>query len=699
MGAIQLHTDIQFIKGIGPKRSALLAGVGMHTAEDLLRHYPRRYLDRSRQAPLGSLQDDDDVTVVGTVVSCGIRKGRRDRFTLMLSDGSGTIDCVWFQGVSYIRKVFTPGQTVAFSGRIKRYRGGLQLVHPEYDLISDESDGDQIHTGGIIPMYSSTEKLSRAGLDSRGFRRVMQPFLKQIIPEVTDPLPETQRRALGLQPLADALAAIHFPSDWEACARARERLVFDELFFIQLSLARERKRREQELTGHRFTADGMLHRRFLDGLPFSLTGAQRRAVEDIQRDTSSGRPMNRMLQGDVGSGKTLVAVMAMLAAVESGYQAALMAPTEILAEQHYLTLQRMLGGLDLRIVLLKGGTAARDKQESLTAIESGAADIAVGTHALVQQSVTFDRLALVIIDEQHRFGVMQRAVLRRKGVTTHALVMTATPIPRTLALTLYGDLDVSILDERPPGRLPVRTAWRKDEARERVYEFIRSEAAAGRQAYIVYPLVEESEKLDLADATAGYELLSSSVFPEFRVALLHGRLSADEKDRIMADFKSGTTRILVSTTVIEVGVDVPNATVMLVEHAERFGLPQLHQLRGRIGRGPQRSTCILMTPSYITETALSRIETMVNTDDGFKIAEKDLEIRGPGELFGTRQHGDLGLKLASLATDGPVIERARNTAHDIISADALLEKGEHRPLKDALERWSAHGRGGLLKIG
>lgn len=617
----------------------------------------------------------------------------------MLSDGNGVIDCVWFQGVRYISNVFKPGQTVAFSGRIKRYRGGLQLVHPEYDLISDESDSDQIHTGGIIPMYPSTEKLSRAGLDSRGFRRIIQPFLKQIISEVIDPLPESQRRALRLQPLPDALSMIHFPADWDHLFRARRRLVFDELFFIQLSLARGRKQREQELTGHCFTAPGTLTQQFLSGLPFSLTEAQKRAVEDIRRDTASGRPMNRMLQGDVGSGKTLVAVMAMLAAVENGLQAALMAPTEILAEQHYLTLLQMLGGQNISIILLKGGGSAKEKKASLAALASGEADIAVGTHALVQQSVTFDQLAMVVIDEQHRFGVMQRAVLRRKGMTPHALVMTATPIPRTLALTLYGDLDVSILDESPPGRLPVRTAWRKDDARERVYEFIRSEIASGRQAYIVYPLVEESEKLDLADATAGYERLRASVFSECSVGLLHGRMKADEKDRIMADFKSGTTRILVSTTVIEVGVDVPNASVMLIEHAERFGLPQLHQLRGRIGRGEHQSTCILMTPSFITDTALNRIQTMVETNDGFKIAEKDLEIRGPGELFGTRQHGDLGLKLANLATDGPVIETARNGAYEIITADPHLDKPEHRALKEALGRWNAHGRGGLLKVG
>lgn len=696
--SISLDTDVQFVKGIGPRRAERLAAIDITTAGQLLRHYPRRYLDRTNLTKICDLKVDDEATVVGKVLSCGIQKGRKSRYMVMFGDGSGMIDCVWFQGIQYVSKVFKVGQTVAFSGKIKQYRG-LQLVHPEYDLISDDGETDPVNTGVIVPMYPSTEQLSRSGLDSRGFRRVIQPLLSQIEQTCNDPLPENILKSQGLTGLYNAVCNIHFPESWAAYNAAKKRLVFDELFYIQLLLQDQRHRRREHRQGLTFHRPRKIAGAFLETLPFQLTDAQIRCIDQIRSDCSSGKAMNRMLQGDVGSGKTIIAITSMLDAVDNGFQAALMAPTEILAEQHYLTLKNMLSDDRVHVALLKGGGRSKDKKQVLEGIADGKINVAVGTHALVQKGVRFENLGMVIIDEQHRFGVMQRADLRYKGKIPHVLVMTATPIPRTLALTLYGDLDVSILDEMPAGRLPVRTAWRKEDRRSLIYEFIREEVRAGRQAYIVYPLVEESEKMDLADATAGYEKLSAEVFPEFTVGLLHGRMKPDEKDEVMGKFKQGTTRILVSTTVIEVGVDVPNASVMLIEHAERFGLPQLHQLRGRVGRGSQQSTCILLTQGYLGETAMSRIRTMTETNDGFKIAEADLQIRGPGQLFGVKQHGDLGLRLASLAADGPVVEQARKEAIDVMNADPGLDLPEHRHLKQEFRTRWPDWRKNLVEVG
>ncbi|MCK5146579.1 ATP-dependent DNA helicase RecG [bacterium] len=691
------ETAVQFVKGVGPRRAEHLEKAGIFTVADLLQHYPRRYLDRQRVKKIRQLQAGDDTTVVGKVLACGIERGRRSRFVVHLDDGSGSLlQCIWFQGVAYLDKSFKTGQLVAFSGKITQYRG-RQMVHPEYDRLGDD-DSDTVHTRGIIPMYPSTETLSRAGLDSRGFRRLLHYCVNHLEADISDYMPDELLKKNKLCTLTESLRQIHFPESWDALEAARDRLKFDEIFAMQLALAVQRVSLARPETGYTFDNRGDNVKILLQSLAFDLTGAQNRVIGEIEADLVSGRPMNRLIQGDVGSGKTLVAIIAMLKAVENGFQAAMMAPTEILAEQHYLTLKDWLEPMGIKVVLLRGNQRVAVRRPILAAILSGEAQIAIGTHALVQEGVDFFKLGLIVVDEQHRFGVMQRAALRDKGKRPHVLVMTATPIPRTLALTLYGDLDVSVIDELPKGRQPIRTAWRKEDARSAIYDFIRDEVNAGRQAYIVYPLVEESEKIDLADATAGYELLSKTTFKDFKLGLLHGRMKAEEKEAIMHSFKAGEIKILVSTTVIEVGVDVANASVMLIEHSERFGLPQLHQLRGRVGRGIHRSTCILLSIESVTDHAFKRLNTMVRTCDGFEIAEADLEIRGAGELLGTRQSGTLPFILADLTTDIAIIEKARRSAYLLVENDPNLIKPEHAELAQRLRKKYSN-KIGLLAVG
>ena len=694
---LTLDTSVQYVKGIGPKRAELLEGADIKTVEDLLYYFPRRYLDRSRLKKIRSLRVGEEVTVVGKVLTCEVRKGRRNRLIVLIGDGTGILHCVWFRGLSYVSKVFHVGETVAFSGKLTMYRGP-QLVHPEYDKISGEGESNPLHTRGIVPMYPSTDTLSRGGLDSRGFRRVVHAVLSRIGGTIPETLSEHILLNQELIPLKDALENIHFPQDWPKFSKAQRRLKFEEFFFIQLFLALHRSNRVIEQKGIAFSQIGERTKRFIKRLPFELTGAQNRVMEEIREDMKTECSMNRLLQGDVGAGKTVVALTAILIAVENGYQAALMAPTEILAEQHFWTISRYLEDTGVTVVLLKGGQKGSKKRDSLERLAKGDVDIVVGTHALVQEGVEFKDLGFVVIDEQHRFGVMQRANLRQKGRYPDVLVMTATPIPRTLALTLYGDLDISVLDELPKGRRPIRTVWRKEEKREAIYEFIRSEILKERQAYVVYPLVEESEKMDLADATAGYENLAKQIFPEYHVSLLHGRMKSNEKEKVMEAFKSGEIHILVSTTVVEVGVDVTNATVMLIEHAERFGLTQLHQLRGRVGRGGDQSTCILLTQGFLSDDAHKRIKTMTETTDGFRIAEVDLQIRGPGELFGTRQHGNLALRIANLATDGRILDAARKEAFRLVEEDRLLERPNNRMVRETyLKRYKE--KFGLMEVG
>ena len=697
--APKLDAPVHSVKGIGSKRAEVLRTVGIETVEDLLYYLPRRYLDRSHVLPIAKLPLDEEVTVIGEVEAAGFRKGGKPRFVMTLGDRTGLLECIWFQGLQYMRRRFSQGDTLAVSGKVSFFRV-KQMVHPEVEVLSAAGEESLLHTGRVIPIYPGTEELRVGRLDSRGLRRLIRGALDDFAPQIEETLPEEVIDQNGLLSLKDAIVAAHFPDSWEEIEHARTRLAFDELFYFELLLALRKRRQTERADGIPFERVGTLISRLLERLPFELTDAQKRVLREIRADMKRPYPMNRLLQGDVGSGKTLVAVIAMLIAIENGYQAALMAPTEILAEQHFLTLRRFLEDLGVNVRLLIGGMPASERTAAYAELADGAAQIAVGTHALIQEDVAFARLGLAIVDEQHRFGVMQRAALRSKGPKPDVLVMTATPIPRTLALTLYGDLDVSVLDEMPPGRQPIRTVTRSIESRPQILSFIRDQVAEGRQAYIVYPLVEESEKIDLAAAVHSYEELRDGAFSDLRIGLLHGRMRSEEKEHTMAAFSRGEIDVLVGTTVIEVGVDVPNASVMLIEHAERFGLFQLHQMRGRVGRGPHASYCILVRPDEATDDAQTRLNAMKRTSDGFEIAETDLELRGPGQLMGTRQSGMPELRIAHLLRDAELLVDARRDAFATIEKDPLLERPEHRMMRNRLlgGRWRPAGLG-LLDIG
>ncbi len=650
-----------------------LEKVGIETVSDLIQYYPRRYLDRSNITPIKNLTVNESATVVGKVQTCGIKKGRRSRFILLLNDDTGYLTCVWFHQLNFWQKRFEPGQVLAVSGTIG-YFNGLQMVHPDFDLLSDDDDQtDQfLHTGKIIPLYSSTEGLSRVGFDSRGFRRVMNYLTRHHLDQIEESLPESIVSRLNLLNLSAALKNIHFPENYQLLKQAQKRLKFEELFLMEFMLAYRKRSVQEQQKGIAFSEVGDRTKQLADNLTFQLTEAQKKVLHEIRQDMKSPHPMYRLIQGDVGSGKTIIALVSMLIAVENGFQASLMAPTEILAEQHFLTFRNLLGKLDVNIQLLVGAQKQSERKRILDSIESGECDIVIGTHALIQEKVSFKNLGLVVIDEQHRFGVSQRAELTQKGLSPDVLVMTATPIPRTLSLTIYGDLDVSIIDELPSGRIPIKTTWRYSDKRNDIYKFVKSKLDKGQQAYIVFPLVEESEKLDLKAATESYQKMAEGIFSNNKIALLHGRMRSEEKDDIMSAFKNGEVQLLVSTTVIEVGIDVPNATIMVIEHAERFGLTQLHQLRGRVGRGSDQSYCILIAKYPATEEALVRLNTMAKTTDGFKIAEVDLQLRGPGEFFGTRQHGMPELKIANPLTDTSILLTARKEAFQAVRNDSEL---------------------------
>ena len=666
-----LDQPLQRLFGVGEKKAEQLSKVSIQNIGDLLYYFPRRYLDRSTITKIAQLREGMDATVLGTVVRVGLKKGRRNRFILIVTDGTGNLSCVWFQSLSYWNRMFKVGEWLALSGKVG-YFGGFQLTHPEFDRISSDGEGDFLHTGKIIPLYPSSEQLNKAGFDSRGFRRIIAAVIKNYSDHLEETLPQKIIERNQLVPLQTAIQNIHFPESFSALNHARRRIKFDELFFLELLIAQRKRQFGEARGGIQFEKVGDKVRALVEKLPFDLTEAQKRVLHEIRADMKSGRSMNRLLQGDVGSGKTIVALITMLIAVENGYQAAIMAPTEILAEQHYFNIRSLLEAIDIRVDLLVGDQKQSQRQEILEAIVSGKSNIIVGTHALIQEAVDFHQLGLAIIDEQHRFGVMQRAALRQKGLNPDVLVMTATPIPRTLSLTVYGDLDVSTLDEMPPGRKPIKTYWRKDQSRSRIYKFVREKVAEGEQVYIVFPLVEETEKSDLKAATESYKKLSEGFFAKYKMALIHGRMKAEEKEAVMAAFKSGEVRILVSTTVIEVGVDVPNATIMIIEHAERFGLTQLHQLRGRVGRGKKQSYCILVARPPITDDARIRLETMAATNDGFKIADMDLKLRGPGEFFGTKQHGLPELKVADVVADIDILRKARDEAFRLVADDPHL---------------------------
>jgi ATP-dependent DNA helicase RecG len=586
---------------------------------------------------------------------------------------------IWFQKLKYIKNLFEENDLVVASGEVRLF-GGLQMIHPEFEIVSksggEKDEEELIHTGRIIPLYPSTAELKKLWLDSRGLRRVLKPLLDNVSNLVTETLPQSVISDSNLLSLPKALKNIHFPEDLQVTNLARSRLAFDELFYLELMLALRKKKIHRE-EGIAFQKPRNLVRSALKMLPFELTPAQKKVLREIAADMMSKTSMHRLLQGDVGSGKTVVALVAMLMAVESGYQAALMAPTEILAEQHYITIHQMLESLGIKTILLTSSVVGSERESILEDIAQGAAKVIIGTHALIQKKVDFFKLGLVVIDEQHRFGVMQRAKLKQKGSSPDVLVMTATPIPRSLALTLYGDLDVSVIDSLPPGRKTIKTYLYSGSSKSEIYEFLEKELQKGHQAYIVYPLVEESEKADLKAATQSHELLKKEIFPHRRLALLHGRIRSKDRESIMQAFRNGDYDILVATTVVEVGVDVPNATVMIIEHAERFGLSQLHQLRGRIGRGEDQSFCLLVADPPLSEEAQKRLKAMCSTTDGFKISEIDLKLRGPGEFFGTRQHGLPELKIADIVTDAKLLYQARSWAFKIIEEDPNLTQKEN----------------------
>jgi ATP-dependent DNA helicase RecG len=690
--AAGLATPLQFLKGVGPQRSRQLERKGLVTIEDALFFLPIRHEDRTGLTPLRALRAGDVVTCTGTVAGVSPPPPGRSRrpFALMLRDDSGYATAHWFGG-AWLARVFARGQRLVLHGKVRPFDGRLSLQNPDYEIVESGED-DRLHTGRLVPVYSTTE-----GLLQRPLRTLMWRIVSDFAGDVAEVLPDPVRGRRRLVALPEAVRGAHFPASDVALTAARRRLIFDDFLLLQLGLAILRSRTTQA-RGISLNPPGDLAARLRASLPWPLTAAQERVWREIRADMAAPFPMHRLLQGDVGSGKTIVAALGVTTAVEAGYQTAVMAPTEILAEQHFMTFRQLLEPLGLEVTLLTSSVKPRERAARRAALLAGAIPCAVGTHALVQEQVGFRRLGLVVVDEQHRFGVQQRARLRGKGEHPDVLVMTATPIPRTLALTLYGDLDVSVLDELPPGRRPVTTVTRPESKRGKIYEFLRKQIRAGRQVYVVCPLVEESETMDLKAATDMARTLQSDVFPEQTVGLLHGRLGFDDKDAIMRRFKAGEIQVLVSTTVIEVGIDVPNAAVMLIEHAERFGLSQLHQLRGRVGRGPWKSYCILLTSGHPTEDARRRIEAMVQTNDGFRIAEADLELRGPGEFFGTRQSGLPEFRVADLLRDAAVLEEARSEAQAIIAADSNLEKPEHHGLRQALlTRW--RGKLGLAGVG
>ena len=699
--------DIAYCKNVGAKRADIFRReLHIETALDLLRHYPYRYTDRSRMYMIRDIRDEETaVQIKGRLLewhTIGVGKGQR--LSAQFSDGEHVVELVWFRGINYLK--LDKNREYLLFGKPSRFNHEWNFVHPELTPI--EKVTKQM-TEGFEPEYPTTERMKQSGLNSKGVRTIIAGLIPDLKKGVQDTLGGDVRERYHLMNLTDALLNVHFPANSRLMQAARERLKFEELFYIQLNLLRQQKRRDQN-PGYPMPKVGRLFNTFYrEYLPFTLTEAQKRVIREIHADMQSGRQMNRLLQGDVGSGKTLVALMCALLAADNGYQTCIMAPTEILAQQHYETLRRLLRGNNseeeegtlwdnskqslMRIALLTGSTTKRQREELHRRLRAGEIDLLIGTHALLEDEVQFANLGLCIVDEQHRFGVAQRAKLWNKNVRApHVLVMTATPIPRTLAMTLYGDLRVSIIDELPPGRKPVHTLHYSILRRQSINRFIREQVDLGRQVYVVYPLIKENEKLDLRDLENGYNELVDT-FPDYRISMVHGQMRAADKEVQMQRFQRGETQILVATTVIEVGVNVPNASVMIIENAERFGLSQLHQLRGRVGRGAEQSYCILLTKTEISAETRKRMEIMVATNDGFKIAETDLQLRGPGDLDGTLQSGQaFELHIANLSTDGQILERARQAAEEVLETDPLLESEWNRLYKRQLDVLRASGK-------
>lgn len=691
-----LDYDIKYLPGVGERRAALLASeLNVRTFGDLLYYFPFRYIDRTRLFRIGEIGGEVPAYIQIRARITGMAyegEGRKRRLRVFASDGTGTADLVWFSGTKWIEKRLEVGREYIIFGRPNLYHGELSFVHPEIDLVEKLINRP---SGGLQGVYSSTEKLNNAQLGTKGIYNLVCTLWQQVADHIPETLPESFVAAYDLLPRREALYNIHFPQSPDLLKRAEYRLKFEELLGIQLAILSRRATRTTAADGFYFPRVGEYFNTFYrEKLPFELTGAQKRVIREIRADTVTGHQMNRLLQGDVGSGKTLVALMAMLLAADNGFQSCLMVPTEILARQHYASIERMIDGLGIRAAVLTGSTRKRERDEILEALARGEIHMLIGTHALLEERVQFDNLGLVVIDEQHRFGVEQRARMWTKNSRPpHILVMTATPIPRTLAMTLYGDLDVSVIDELPPGRKPIVTRHLYDSQRMKLFGFLRREIARGRQVYVVYPLIKESEKMDYKDLYDGFETLSREFpLPEYRLSVVHGKLPPEEKNEGMRAFKEGETQIMVATSVIEVGVDVPNATVMVIESAERFGLSQLHQLRGRVGRGGEQSYCILMSGDKLSREARARLDAMVETTDGFRLSELDLKLRGAGDINGTQQSGmAFDLKIASLARDGAIVEYARRTAEALLEQDPALARPEHVLLARLRSRYVNRG--------
>lgn len=680
-----LETPIEYLKGVGPARGELLRKeLGIHKYGNLINLFPNRYIDRTRYYRINELMNSSsEVQVVGKVINIKTVGDKRTRMVATFTDGTGEMELVWFQGQKWIRENLKLNTPYVIFGKCTSFNGVFNMAHPEMELLAEH---EQSLRSAMQPIYPSTEKLTQRGITNKVVNKIMQQLFIETQALFTETLPGYLIKDLNLIPKNAALFNVHFPKSQELLARAQFRLKFEELFFIQLQLITKNLIRKHKIKGHPFDKVGDYFTNFYQNhLPFELTGAQKRVLKEIRNDMGQPAQMNRLLQGDVGSGKTIVALMSMLLALDNGFQACLMAPTEILANQHFIGLSELAKPLNINIKTLTGSTKTSERKIIHEALESGELHIIIGTHALLEDKVQFKNLGLAIIDEQHRFGVEQRSKLWRKNdIPPHVLVMTATPIPRTLAMSLYGDLDISVIDELPPGRKPIQTVHRYDSNRLKVWKFLKDEIAKGRQIYIVYPLIQESEKMDYKDLMDGYESISRDFpLPEYSVSIVHGKMKPSEKDSEMTRFAAGKTNLMVATTVIEVGVNVPNASVMVIESAERFGLSQLHQLRGRVGRGADQSYCIMMTSHKLSSDSKTRLETMVRTNDGFEIAEVDLKLRGPGDIMGTQQSGVLNLQIADLVRDRDILMLAREHAVQLLKNDAPMAKPEHAALRHA----------------
>jgi ATP-dependent DNA helicase RecG len=679
-----LQTPIEYLKGVGPNRGDLLRKeLGIRFYEDLIQHYPNRYIDRTRYYKINELRNQPaEVQLIGKIINIKmVEQKRGKRLVATFADETGQMELVWFQGHKWIKDSLQLNVPIVIFGKCNLFNYVFNMSHPEIELLAEH---EKSLRSALQPVYPSTETLTNRGVSSRVVSKMMQQLFLETQNLFTESLPTYLISELKLMPKKEALFNIHFPTSNDALAKAQFRLKFEELFFIQLQLITKNLIRKHKIKGHPFTQVGAYFNYFFQNhLPFELTNAQKRVLKEIRNDMGNPAQMNRLLQGDVGSGKTIVAFMSMLLALDNGFQSCLMAPTEILANQHFFGLSELAKDLKINIKILTGSTKTSERKIIHEALEDGSLDIIIGTHALLEDKVQFKNLGLAIIDEQHRFGVEQRSKLWKKNtIPPHVLVMTATPIPRTLAMSLYGDLDISVIDELPPGRKPIQTVHRFDSNRLKVWKFIRDEIEKGRQIYIVYPLIQESEKMDFKDLMDGYESISRDFpLPKYSISIVHGKMKPADKDAEMKRFSEGKTNIMVATTVIEVGVNIPNASVMIIESAERFGLSQLHQLRGRVGRGAEQSYCILMTSHKLSSDSKTRMETMCATNDGFEIAEVDLKLRGPGDLMGTQQSGVLQLQIADIVRDKDILLLARQEAMKLLRADAAMDRPEHSALK------------------